>query len=124
MKLPTLIIAAAAAFALFGFGCSERSGGSTSQVSGEPLAALTNNVQDLGEMELTNGVARTVRLEDGSTCLVTPTALPDGTLQIDLALEADGGSAAKARATTHPGQGFAISVGDSMIALTPTLREE
>jgi hypothetical protein len=82
---------------------------------------------DLGQVELTASTQKRVSLGDGKDWVITPTVLPDGNLQMELVVEtkaADGKvqRVGQARLTARPGQQCAISVGSTMVSLTPTLK--
>ena len=77
---------------------------------------------DLGLLELEDGIPVRFDLGGGTNCVVTPQALPDGSVTVGLKTEltnTDGTSSelAAARITTKPGQHASISVGDRMVAL-------
>jgi TolA-binding protein len=82
---------------------------------------------DLGMLELPEGIATRFDLGGGTNCLVTPTALSDGNVAIQLKAEvtrADGTAweTATSRITARPGQHCSISVGERMIALAVKLK--
>ncbi len=82
---------------------------------------------DLGEVEFTAHTQKRVSLGEGKECVITPTVLPDGNLQMDLAVERKDTEGkvqrlAQSRLTARPGQQCAISVGDTMVSLTPKLK--
>jgi len=84
---------------------------------------------DLGPLELQNDTAVHFDLGGGTNCVVTPTALSDGnnTIQIKVGVtNADGtfSEVGVSRITARPGQHCSISVGDKMIALAVTLRQQ
>ncbi len=77
---------------------------------------------DLGLLEFADGVAARFDLGGGTNCIVTPTALPDGnvTIQIAMAVTHTDGTSSElgvARIDTRFGRHCSISVGDRMIAL-------
>jgi hypothetical protein len=66
-------------------------------------------------------------LEAGKECVVTPTVLPHGNLRIEVSVEAKNAvgvvnQLGKARTVTPPNQQFTVSVGDSIIGLTPKIK--
>jgi hypothetical protein len=99
----------------------------------QPLVTLAPDVKvttvappmattDLGMLEFADGVAARFDLGGGTNCVVTPTALPDGnvTMQIAMAVTNTDGTSSElgvARITARFGQHCSISVGDRMIAL-------
>jgi TolA-binding protein len=90
-------------------------------------AGLRPEVTDLGTLELQNGVPVQFDLGGGTNCVITPTALPDGTVSVRLnsaVTGADGNVSvlAAAKLVARPGQACSISVGDRMIALAVTLK--
>jgi Flp pilus assembly secretin CpaC len=85
------------------------------------------NVTELGVVELSDRAPLRFNLGDGRSCVVTPTVLADGNIQMEIAVEAmaaDGKSEqlGQSRLTARPGQQASISVGDRMIGLTPKLK--
>lgn len=93
------------------------------------IGASPTNEMDLGVIELSDRVPTSFDLGAGQNCIITPTVLSDGNIQMEIALEgkaADGKAEplGQSRLTARPGQQCAISVGDKMIALTPKLKNE
>jgi cytoskeletal protein RodZ len=80
---------------------------------------------DLGEVELSESTQKRVALANGQECVLQPTVLADGTVQIDLAVEsktADGQVqqlGGRSRITARFGQQCGITVGGIMVSLTP-----
>jgi hypothetical protein len=91
------------------------------------LRADTPNV-DLGVIELSSHTPKRVSFGTDKKCLLFPIVQPDGKLRIELAIERwkDGmiNQLAHARFSADSGQMYAFSVGDTMIALTPTLKKQ
>lgn len=84
---------------------------------------------DLGMLELADGEGARFDLGGGTNCVVTPKALSDGgvTMQIALAVtNADGTTTelGRGRITTRPGNYGSISVSDRMIGLAVKLKTE
>ncbi len=84
---------------------------------------------DLGVIELSDRTPTQLDLGAGQNCIITPTVLADGSIQMDIAVEgktADGNAeqSTLSRITVRPGQPCAISVGDTLIALTPKLKAQ
>lgn len=84
---------------------------------------------DLGPLELQDGVAVHFDLGGGTNCVVTPTALSDGTVATRISsgvTNADGtiSELGIARITSRPGQHCSISVGYRMIALAVKLKAQ
>jgi len=82
---------------------------------------------DLGTVELTDGVPARFDLGGGTNCVVTPRALSDGNITMEVKTEvttADGTTSrlAMSHLTARPGQHCSISVGDRMIALGAKLK--
>ena len=88
---------------------------------------LEADTTDLGMVELTDGVPMRFELGGGTNCVVTPRALSDGNITMEIKTEvinADG-TASKlgmSQLTARPGQACSISVGDRMIALGAKLK--
>jgi len=101
----------------------------TAPASELTVGASPTNVTDLGVIELSDRVPTQLDLGAGQNCIITPTVLSDGNIQMEIAVEgktADGKveQLGQSRLTARPGQQCAISVGDKMIALTPKLKNE
>jgi hypothetical protein len=87
------------------------------------------NTTDLGMLELSDGAPTRFDLGGGTNCVVTPSALSDGNLTMQIRAEVtntDGTTSelATSRITARPGQHCSISVGDRMIALAVKLKPE
>jgi hypothetical protein len=101
----------------------------TAPASELTVGASPTNVTDLGVIELSDRAPAQLDLGAGQNCIITPTVLSDGNIQMEIAVEgktADGKAEqlGQSRLTARPGQQCAISVGDKMIALTPKLKSE
>ena len=118
--------------ALFAAGCSKSPSEPTAQLNNpRQVASLPAgmSMKDLGAIEFAAGIQKRVSLGDGKECVITPTALADGNLQMDLTVERKGSDGtierlAQSRLTARPGQQCAVSVGDAMVSLTPTLKTQ
>jgi hypothetical protein len=112
---------------LFVLGCSksaEQNDNLKNQVDLDPKSTI---VTDLGVVELLPQVANRFKLKVGKECVLTPTVLPDGNLKIEVSVEAKNElgivkQLGKARTVTPPNQQFTVSVGDSIIGLTPKMK--
>jgi len=118
--------------ALVAAGCSKSSSGpkvratNSQQVSSAPADMPT---KDFGEVEFTAQTPKRVSLGDGRDCVINPTVLANGALQLDMSVERKGGDGriqrlGQSRLTARPGQQCAISVGDTMVSLTPRLKAQ
>ena len=108
---------------------AESSGLPTS--AGASVVISTNSpapeITDLGSLELGENTPVLFDLGGGTNCIVTPNALPDGaiTIQLKTVLTNQDGTVselARARITAKPGQQGSISVGDRMIGLAVKLK--
>jgi hypothetical protein len=91
-------------------------------------------MNDLGAIEFTDGVPLTVNLDQGKTCTINPKVLPDGTLQLSMAIEEpdpqNGATTTLSTPTiiTRPGQAVSVSMssaGTSIgVSLTPMLKDQ
>ncbi len=127
--LQTTIISATVLVTLLVTSCSKSPGEPTGpatnvrQVSSLPADMPT---ADLGPVELTASTQKRVSLGEGKDCIITPTVLPDGNLQMELVVESKAGDGkvqrlGQSRLTARPGQQCAVSVGSTMVSLTPKL---
>jgi hypothetical protein len=87
------------------------------------------SITDLGVLELSDGTPTRFDLGGGTNCVVTPTALSDGNVLMQIssgATKADGtvSELGVSRLTARPGQHCSISVGDRMIGLAVTLKPQ
>ena len=131
MRIQHIIITNAAVLvAAFAVSCSKSPSEPTGQATNvRQVSSLPANMPkaDLGEVEFTAHTQKRVSLGEGKECVITPTVLPDGSLQMDLAVERKDTEGkvqrlAQSRLTARPGQQCAISVGDTMVSLTPKLK--
>jgi hypothetical protein len=131
MRLQQIITANASLLVvMLAVSCSKAS----SELAGEPknvrqVSSLPADMPtvDLGEVELTASTPKRVSLADGKECVITPTLLADGSIQMDLAVEskaADGKMQrlGQSRITQRAGQQCGITVGGMMVSLTPKLK--
>jgi len=98
-------------------------------VSAPETSTETLPETDLGPLELKDGVAVHFDLGGGTNCVVTATALSDGTVSMRISsglTNVDGtvSELATSRITARPSQHCSISVGDRMIALAVTLKTQ
>jgi hypothetical protein len=124
-------LGAAALVAMTAAGCSKSPSGPAQQETKLrqkwPVPA-NMTVKELGVVEFSPHTPKRVSLGDGRDCVLTPTGLADGNLQVDLVVEtkvSDGKTERlQSRLITPPGMPCAISVGSSMVSLTPKLKPE
>jgi hypothetical protein len=112
MKYRASIIALAL-LALTFVGCSTHSPGAT--VAGP-------KVQDLGVVEVSDGVQSRHDLGGGRICIVTPAVQKDGSVLLSMSIEESGKVLARPRAQTRSGVPFQISAGDIGIGMTPVIK--
>ncbi len=116
--------------ALFAGGCSKSPNEAQTANPQHVLSHPTDMpMKDLGEVELVNHTQKRFSLGDGKECVIISTVLANGNLQMDLSIEGKGGDGKiqrleQARLTARPGQQCAISVGDTMVGLTPKLKTQ
>lgn len=82
-------------------------------------------MKDLGVVEFTANTPQHFSLGDGKGCTITGKPLPDGieVKVLVLTTNADGTvQRSQGDITTLPGRQCAISMGDTMVGLTPTLK--
>ena len=84
---------------------------------------------DLGSLELQSGIAVHFDLGGGTNCTVTPTALSDGNIMMEIKVgvtNADGtvSEDGPSRLIAPPGHNGSISVGDRMIGLAVKLKTQ
>lgn len=133
MRIPHIITTSATVLVtLFAAGCSKSSSEPTAQATTvRQVSSLPADIptKDLGEVELTASTQKRVSLGEGKECVITPTVLPDGNLQMELIVESKAGDGkvqrlGQSRLTARPGQQCAISVGSMMVSLTPRLKTQ
>jgi len=78
-------------------------------------------------VEFTAGTQKRFTLVDGEVCVITPTVLADGAIQMDLEIESKTANGQfqrvdNARITQKPGQQCGILVGGMMVSLTPKMK--
>ena len=113
MKNRTSLIAVTL-LALVVAGCSKHS---------PDTAGAHPKVQDLGVVEVSNGIQTRHDLGGGRVCIVTPAIQKDGSVLVAMSIEQDGKVLAKPRALTGSGVPFNISVGDIGIGMTPVIKK-
>jgi hypothetical protein len=91
--------------------------------------APATGTTDLGSLELADGGPVRFDLGGGTNCVVTPKALSDGNVSMQLLMvlgNADGTTTdlGQGRITARPGQYCSISVGDRMIGLAVKIKPE
>jgi Flp pilus assembly secretin CpaC len=131
MRIKHIIITNAAVLvAVFAASCSksEQTGQAThfQKVSAPPA---NMPMKDLGEIEFTGPTQKRISLGDGKDCVITPTLLADGNIEMAVVVErkeSDGKiqQLAHSRLTARSGQQCAVSVGDTMFSLTPKLKTQ
>jgi hypothetical protein len=82
---------------------------------------------DFGDVELQDGVAVELRLNSGQKGILTPTVLPDGSIELAMQFSetsSDGTTTeiTAPRITCLPGHEVSISVGDIGVKLTPRIK--
>jgi hypothetical protein len=112
MKYQTPLIGIMSVAMLF-TGCSKHSAGA---VASHP------KVQNLGVVEVSDGIQSQHGLGGGRICIVTPTMLKDGNVLLDLRIEEAGNLLSAPRIITKPDQAVEISVGDIGVGFTPHIK--
>jgi hypothetical protein len=107
-------LVALALLALTFAGCSRHPPGKT--VAGP-------KVQDLGVVEVLDGVQSRHELGGGRICFITPTIQKDGSLLLSMSIEEAGKVLTRPRVQTASGMAFQISVGDIGIGMTPVIKQ-
>src|SRR5438045_2433785 len=109
MKHRTALIALTL-FALAFAGCSRHS----------PDAAVAHpKVQDLGVVEVSDGIKTRHDLDGGRVCIITPTVQKDGSVLLSMSIEEAGKVLATPKAQTKSDMPVQISIGDIGVGLTP-----
>src|ERR1035438_9782656 len=112
MKNRTSLIALTS-LALAFAGCSKHS----------PDAAVAHpKVQDLGVVEVSDGIQTRHDLGGGRVCIITPAIQKDGSVLLSMSVEESGKVLASPRAQTRSDMPLQISVGDIGIGLTPHIK--
>ncbi len=133
MKTPHIITTSAAVLVtMIGVSCSKSPSEPTGQATNvRQVSSLPADMPtvDLGQVELTASTQKRVSLDEGKDCVITPTVLPDGNLQMELVVETKTGGGkvqrlGQSQLTARPGQECAISVGSMMVSLTPRLKTQ
>jgi len=83
-------------------------------------------MQDLGEIDLAAQSPKHVSLGGGKDLVFTKTALPDGSIQLDLDVEAKSADVTipafpHPRFAVHSGEKYEVFLGDRMVGFTPKL---
>ena len=114
-----IAIGVVSTFVLLAAGCSKG--------SGKPAPATPPNVTDLGAVELVAESPKQFGIGANRSCIVTGKQLTNG-IEVMLVVQTtntDGTvDSSQAEMVTLPGRQCAISVGDTMIGLTPTLKPQ
>lgn len=113
MKYRTSIIALAL-LALTFASCSKHSPDAT--VAGP-------KVQDLGVVEVSDGVQSRHDLGGGRVCIITPAIQKDGSILLSMRVEESGKLLQQMRAQTKSDVPFQISVGDISIGMNPRIKQ-
>jgi len=84
---------------------------------------------ELGVVDLSAHLPKIVSLGVGRNCTITPTSLPGGDVQLELAVEdpiADSKATrlSQTRFIASPGKHHTVSVGELLVGLTPKLKPE
>ena len=114
--------------ALLAAGCSKNPSKSTANNLQQAAAISTDlPTKDLGEVEFTAGAQKRFNLVDGEVCIISPTVLADGAIQMDLEVQSKTANGQfkrvdQARITQRPGQQCGILVGGMLVSLTPKLK--
>jgi len=88
-----------------------------------PIATTANQkIQNLGVVEVSDGVQSTHDLEGGRVCIVTPTIQKDGNLLLALRIEEAGKLLASPRVITKSDKPFEILVGNVGVGFTPHIK--
>jgi len=116
-----ITIGAVSLIVLFASSCSKRS-------SEQPHhAAAPPNMTDLGTIELAPQIPKQFSLGAGKSCTLVGKQLPNG-IEVKLVIVATNANGAVWRSQgqidTLPGRQCAISMGDTMVELTPTLKTQ
>jgi len=107
-------------------GCSKHSSDQPA-IQKESQQLVTRPHSDLGVVELTPGVPKRLSFDRSKTCIIVGTPLPNGTVQLDVAVEATNTDGTIQRSSapkfaSWPERACAVSVGDVSIGLTPKLQ--
>jgi hypothetical protein len=113
------VITVAALTAILVIGCSKGSNQPPHQ------ASAPSNTKDLGAVEFTEQTPTQFSFGDGKSCIITARQISGGIgLKLVLLSTNTDGTVARSQGQieTRPGQQCAISLGDTMVGLTPTLK--
>jgi hypothetical protein len=122
------IITTTALIALFVVGCSKSPSEPAEQATNDRPVSYVPKV-DFGVVEFVPQTPKRVSIAGGRECLMFVTVQSDGNLQIELLMDvksADGKTnrLGQSRLIARAGQECALSVGDTMVSLTPTLKKQ
>ena len=84
--------------------------------------AVRPKVQDLGVVEVSDGIQSRHDLGGGRVCIITPAIQKDGSVLLSMSVEESGKVLASPRAQTRSDMPVQISVGDIGIRLTPHIK--
>jgi hypothetical protein len=79
-------------------------------------------VQDLGVVEVSDGIQSRHDLGGGRVCLITPALQRDGSVLLSIRVEESGKVLAMPRIQTKPDQAVMFADGDMGISLTPHIK--
>ncbi len=113
MKYHTSLIILALLALIFA-SCSKHSPDAT--VAGPKL-------QDLGVVEVSDGVQSRHDLGGGRVCIITPAIQKDGSILLSMRVEESGKLLQQMRAQTKSDVPFEISVGDICIGMNPRIKQ-
>jgi hypothetical protein len=96
-------------------GCSKNS----PQESASPRPKVTN----LGVVEVSDGKPSRHDLGGGRVCIITPTVLTGGIVELAMIIEESGKQLAAPRVSTLADRAVEVSVGDIGVGLTPHIKQ-
>ena len=116
-----ITISAVSLFVVFVSSCSKRSSEQPRHVAAPP------DMTDLGAVELAPQIPKQFSLGAGKSCTLVGKQLSDG-IEVKLVVVATNANGTVQRSQgqieTLPGRQCAISIGDTMVELTPTLKTQ
>ena len=113
MKYHTSLIALASLALVFA-GCSKHSAAA---------AAPHPKIQNLGVVEVSDGIQSRHDLGGGRVCIVSPTIQKDGTILLAMRIEEAGKLLVAPRVITKPDEAFEFSAGDIGVGFTPHIKQ-
>jgi hypothetical protein len=120
-----ITIGAVVLVAVFFAGCSKKPTQQKSEAFAKmfPNESLPTNVAYLGVVELSTRTPSHLTIDTTNDCTITTAALPDGSLQMDVAVETSGQQPARTRIIARPDQQFAFQTGSMtrMVSYTAKL---